>query len=74
MAKKAASKRSPKNNERTNSAGVGTIGIRVSLQYAEWLRQAAEHDRDTIAGFLDRAAKDRAIAIGFKEPPPVRIP
>lgn len=50
-----------------------TIGVRVSEEYAEWLTRAAKHDRTTIATFLDKAATDRAAAIGFSEPPPDRI-
>lgn len=72
MAKKAAG-RSPKNKER-EGPGFRTIGIRVSVEYAEWLSKVSKHDRVTIAAFLDRAAADRAQAIGFTESPPERIP
>jgi hypothetical protein len=72
MAKKQAG-RSPKNKERQES-GFRTIGIRVSDAYAEWLAEVAKRDRATIAGFLDRAAADRAQAIGFEKVPPERIP
>ncbi len=50
-----------------------TIGIRVSMAYGDWLTTAAKADRTTIAGFLDRAAADRAKAIGLVDPPPGRI-
>jgi hypothetical protein len=50
------------------------IAFRVTEEYAEWLNRAARADRVTIAGFLDRAAADRAKAIGFNEPPPERVP
>jgi hypothetical protein len=73
MATKKPGERSPRNKERQD-AGFRTIGVRVSDAYARWLAEAARHDRVTIAGFLDRAAADRARAIGFTEPPPERIP
>ncbi len=63
----------PKNKAR-QGPGFRTIGIRVSDEYAEWLAQAARHDRVTISAYLDRAASDRARAIGFNEPAPERIP
>jgi hypothetical protein len=72
MAKKKAESRSPRNKERA-APGFRTIGIRVSDAYAEWLAQAARHDRATIAAFLDRAASDRAREIGFATPAPERI-
>lgn len=68
-----AKKRSPRNKERAGP-GFRTMGVRVSEAYADWLSEAAKHDRVTIAGFLDRAAADRARAIGFDVPPPERIP
>jgi hypothetical protein len=74
MAKKIPAGRSPKNKERKDVDRFRTIGIRVSAEYADWLERAAKHDRLTIAAFLDKAAGDRAKAIGFEEPPPERIP
>ena len=74
MAKKKQTERSPNNKERTDLTGFRTIGIRVSIEYAAWLERVGKHDRATIAGFLDRAAADRAKAIGFDEAPPERIP
>jgi hypothetical protein len=50
------------------------ITFRATDAYAEWLAKAAAHDRSTVAMFLDRAAIDRAKAIGFNEPPPPRTP
>ncbi len=73
MAKKQPKGRSPKNKER-QEPGFRTVGIRVSAAYADWLADAAKHDRVTIAAFLDRAASDRAKAIGFMTPAPERIP
>ncbi len=70
---KKSGERSPKNKER-QEPGFRTIGIRVSNAYAEWLAEAAKHDRVTIAAFLDRAAADRARVIGFAQVPPPRIP
>jgi len=54
--------------------GAPTISIRVSPEYADWLTRAAKADRAKVATFLDRAAADRARAIGFTEPPPDRVP
>ncbi len=70
--KKTGGERSPKNKER-QTGDVKTIGLRVSTAYADWLARAAAHDRVTIAAFLDRAAIDRAKAIGFAEAAPPRI-
>ena len=72
MAKKAT-KQSARNKAR-QEPGFRTLGMRVSDSYAEWLAKAAKHDRVTVAAFLDRAAADRAAAIGFTEPPPDRVP
>lgn len=74
MAKKKSPEQSAKNKERADLTGYRTIGVRVSVAYAEWLEKAARHDRATIASFLDRAAADRAKVIGFDEPAPERIP
>jgi hypothetical protein len=62
----------PKSKAR-QGPGFRTLGIRVSDAYAAWLGRAAKRDRVTIAAFLDRAAADRARAIGFDEAPPERI-
>lgn len=51
-----------------------SIAFRVTAAYAAWLERAAKHDRTTNAGFLDRAAADRAKAIGFTEEAPERLP
>jgi hypothetical protein len=72
MAKKKQGPRSPKNKERLDP-GFRTIGIRASVAYADWLTKVAEHDRVTIAAFLDKAAAERATRIGFTETPPRRI-
>ncbi len=71
--KKKPGERSPKNKERKDPVGFRTIGFRVSIEYAAWLDRVATHDRLTIATFLDKAAADRAKAIGFDEAPPERI-
>lgn len=73
MAKKMPGERSPKNKER-QASGFRSIGVRVSQEYADWLEEAAKLDRTTVAGFLDRAAADRAKSIGFDKLPPERIP
>jgi hypothetical protein len=71
MAKKKLSK--PKNKAR-EGPGFRTLGIRMSHEYAQWLADAAKHDRVTIAAFLDKAAAEHARAVGFQPPPPERIP
>jgi hypothetical protein len=73
MAKKKPEERSPKNKERS-APGFKTVGMRASEAYAAWLERVAKRDRATVAGFLDRAAADRAKAIGHEEEPPERIP
>jgi hypothetical protein len=70
--KKAESARSPLNKER-KGPGFRTIGIRVSDTYAEWLNEAAAHERITVAAFLDRAATIYAKQVGFDKEPPRRI-
>jgi uncharacterized protein (DUF1778 family) len=54
--------------------GVRPVSFQVTLEYADWLARAARHDRSTVATFLDRAAIDRARAIGLDEPAPSRTP
>jgi hypothetical protein len=73
MAKKKTGERSPKNKER-QEPGFTSKAIRMSEAYAAWLEEAAKLDRTTVAGFLDRAAADRAKAIGLEEKPPERLP
>ena len=46
--------------------------IRASNEWREWIRRAADHDRTTVADFLDRAAAIYARQLGFKEMPPKR--
>lgn len=68
VAKSRARKRKPEDLE------IRTIGLRVTRGWADWLERAAKHDRVTVATFLDKAAADRARAIGFDEAPPERLP
>jgi len=63
----------PKGKAR-QAPGFKTIGIRVSVAYAEWLEGAAKQDRATIAAFIDRAVVERARSIGYEFPPPERLP
>jgi hypothetical protein len=69
----AMAKKLPKNKAR-QGPGFRTLGIRMTDEYAAWLAGVAKFDRMTIAAFLDKAAEDRAKAIGFKEPAPGRLP
>lgn len=46
--------------------------VRTSSEWREWLKRAADHERTTVADFLDRAAADRAHRNGFQEEPPKR--
>ncbi len=49
-----------------------TRALRMSHEYAEWLRKAAARDRSSVAAFLDRAAAFYAKSIGVEEEPPPR--
>ena len=73
MSENTPDQRSPDNEDRKKS-GFRLIGFRASDDYAEWLTKAAKHDRMTTAAFLDKAARDRAEAIGYSVPSPDRIP
>jgi hypothetical protein len=55
-------------------SGTRPITFRATPEYAEWLIRAAKADRASVATFLDRAATDRAKAIGFDEAAPERVP
>jgi len=70
--KKPAAQRSPLNKER-KEAGFRTIGLRASDAYADWIAEAADHERSTVAAFLDRAAAAYAKQVGFQKEPPRRI-
>ena len=68
MAKrKAAAKGKPE-------VGTRAVAFRAMPDYVEWLERAARHDRASVATFLDRAATERAKAIGFNDPAPERLP
>lgn len=66
----------PKKQAAKGNAVSGTrpVTFRATPEYAEWLTRAAKADRASVATFLDRAATDRARAIGFDEPAPERVP
>ena len=67
MAKKKLSSKETKSD-----VVMTTRAFRMSESYAEWLEQAAAHDRSSVAEFLDRAAAHYAKAIGVATPPPDR--
>ncbi len=66
MAKKKTSSKAPRSGTMTTRA------FRMSEAYAEWLEQAAAHDRSSVAAFLDRAAAHYAKVIGVSKAPPDR--
>jgi len=59
---------------RADSKGVVQLGVRVTREYREWLEDVASYDRRTMAGLVDAAVQHYAQAIGFKKPPPERVP
>ena len=65
MAKKRAKPKMTK-------AKPNAIVIRGSQEWWEWLKEAADHERTTVAEFADRAFAARAKANGFKREPPKR--
>jgi hypothetical protein len=54
--------------------GFRPVGLRASVQWAEWLERLAKHCRTDVAKLIDAAVTDYAQARGFLEPPPERIP
>jgi hypothetical protein len=51
-----------------------TIGLRVTLEYGEWLERLAKRHRTTVAGLIDRAVAEWAQTQGHDEPAPERMP
>lgn len=50
-----------------------SLVVRGSVEWREWLREAADHDRaQSVADYLDRAAAAYARQIGFKKGAPKR--
>lgn len=69
MAKKKAAAKA-----KAEAAGTRAVAFRAMPDYVAWLERAARHDRASVATYLDRAATERAKAIGFDEPAPERLP
>jgi hypothetical protein len=55
--------------------GIRTLGFRVSIEYADWLNEAARANRTAVADLIDQAlaAYVRTLS-GFSKPPPPRLP
>jgi hypothetical protein len=65
----ARSKSKPK-----GPAPLKTIGIKASVEWADWLEGLAKHQRTTVASLIDRALEQHAQSVGYKDAPPERIP
>jgi hypothetical protein len=46
--------------------------LKGSQEWAAWLERLADHDRNTLAGLIDRALVEYAQNHGFKEEAPKR--
>lgn len=51
-----------------------TIGIRASVEWAEWVEGLAKHYRTNVAGIIDRALAEWAKSENYPSVPPERIP
>lgn len=51
-----------------------TIGVRASVEYAEWVERAAKHCRTDVAKLIDAALAEYVRNRGFEESPPDRVP
>jgi hypothetical protein len=49
------------------------VGIRASLDWADWLDRAATHCRTDVAKLIDAAVIDYVRQRGFDEPAPPRL-
>lgn len=50
------------------------VGIKASPEWAAWLGRYAKNQRVSIASVIDRALEREAVAQGFDEPAPARLP
>jgi hypothetical protein len=60
-------KKKPANGERKS-----ITTLKGSHEWAAWLERLADHDRNTLAGLIDRALVEYAQNHGFKEEAPKR--
>lgn len=51
-----------------------TVGMRSTVEWAEWLERGARHCRTDVAKLIDAAVMDYLKARGFDEPAPERMP
>lgn len=50
-----------------------TVGIRSTLEWADWLERAADFCRTDVAKLVDASLVEYLKARGFDEPPPPRL-
>jgi hypothetical protein len=51
-----------------------TVGVRATIDWADWLERASRHCRTDVAKLIDAAVADYVKTRGFDETPPERIP
>lgn len=51
----------------------GSVRIRMSDAYKEWLERAAEHGQTNVAGLVSIAVAHYMKSLGFEEKPPRRV-
>lgn len=64
----------PKKQAKGKPAGLKTVGVRATSEWADWLERLAKHNRTDVAKLVDAAVVSYAKATGFDETPPERIP
>ncbi len=50
-----------------------TLGVRTTLEWADWVETLAAEYRTTAAGIIDRALQEWADSKGYKVKPPRRV-
>jgi hypothetical protein len=63
----------PKRKRTSKSDVMKTVGVRCTVEWAEWLERAAQFCRLDQAKLLDISVADYLKARGFDEPPPPRL-
>lgn len=63
----------PKRKRASKSDAMKTVGVRSTVEWAEWLDRAAAFCRTDQAKLIDAALADYMKARGFDEPPPPRL-
>jgi hypothetical protein len=64
----------PKRKTDGSEPDTKTVGLRVTLEYDEWLQGLARHYRTTVAGVIDRALAEWSESEGYPHKPPDRTP